>query len=58
MPLFLVAQVGEFPPVRLAFAWVQTNGVPLVPGQTNSFTEFDVSSYRSKLEFEVKPKVS
>jgi hypothetical protein len=58
MPLFLAAHVGEFPPVRLAFAWVQSNDVPLVLGQTNFFMEFDVCFYRSKLEFEVKPRIS
>jgi hypothetical protein len=57
MPLFVTAQVGEFAPVRLAFAWVQSN-VPLILGQTNFFMQFDVYFYRSKLEFEVKPKSS
>ena len=58
MPLFVTAQVGEFAPVRLAFAWVKSNNVPLILGQTNFFMEFDVCFYRSKLEFEVKPKSS
>ena len=57
MPLFVMAQVGEFEPVRLAFAWVKNNNVPVILGQTNFFLEFDVCFYRSKLEFEVKPKV-
>lgn len=56
MPLFVTAQVGEFAPVRLAFAWAESNDVPLILGQTNFFMEFDVCFYRSKLEFEVKPK--
>ncbi len=56
MPLFVTAQVGEFVPVRLAFAWAKSNNVPLILGQTNFFMEFDVCFYRSKLEFEVKPK--
>ena len=56
IPLFVTAQVGEFAPVRLAFAWVKSNNVPLILGQTNFFMEFDVCFYRSKLEFEVKPK--
>jgi len=56
IPLFVTAQVGEFAPVRLAFAWVKSNNVPLILGQTNFFMEFDVCLYRSKLEFEVKPK--
>jgi len=56
MPLFVTAQVDEFAPVRLAFAWTKSNNVPLILGQTNFFMEFDVCFYRSKLEFEVKPQ--
>jgi hypothetical protein len=58
MPLSVTAQVGEFAPLRLAFAWVKSNNVPLILGQTNFFMEFDVCFYRSKLEFEVTPKTS
>lgn len=58
MPLFVTAQVGELAPVRLAFAWVESNNVPLILGQTNFFMEFEVCFYRSELEFEVKPKPS
>ena len=58
MPLSVTAQVGEFAPVRLAFAWVKSNNVPLILGQTNFFMEFDVCFYRSTLEFEVTPKTS
>jgi hypothetical protein len=56
MPVFAMAQVGEFEPVRLAFAWTQSPNVPLILGQTNFFMEFDVSFFRSKMEFEVHPK--
>ena len=55
MPLFVMAQVGEYAPVRLAFAWVASNDVPLILGQTNFFLEFEVCFNRSSLEFEVKP---
>jgi len=58
MPLSVTAQVGEFAPVRLAFAWVKSNNVPMILGQTNFFMEFDVCFYRSTLEFEVTPKTS
>ena len=58
IPLFATAQVDEFMPVRLAFAWVYSNTVPLILGQTNFFMEFDICFYRSKLEFEVKPKTT
>jgi len=58
MPIFVTAQVGEFAPVRLAFAWVKSNNVPLILGQTNFFMEFEVCFYRFKLEFEVRPKTA
>lgn len=57
IPLFVTAQVDQFPPVRLAFAWVRSNDVPLILGQTNFFMEFDVCFYRSQLEFEVRPRL-
>ncbi|MBE9251248.1 hypothetical protein IQ226_19355 [Dolichospermum sp. LEGE 00240] len=56
MPSFANAEIGEFPSVRLAFAWVSKPNAPLILGQTNFFMEFDVSFYRSQLEFEIKPK--
>jgi hypothetical protein len=56
MPFFTIAQIGDFALVRLAFAWVKSTNAPLILGQTNFFLEFDVCFYRSKLEFEVKPK--
>ncbi|PAX60687.1 hypothetical protein [Brunnivagina elsteri] len=56
IPFFAISQVVDFTPVRLAFAWVKSANTPLILGQTNFFLEFDVCFYRSKLEFEVKPK--
>lgn len=56
VPLFVMAQVDRFAPVRLAFAWVRSNNVPLILGQTNFFMEFDVCFYRSQLEFDVSPR--
>jgi hypothetical protein len=50
------ATVGNFPPVRLAFAWTRTNTVPVILGQVNFFLEFDVCFFRSRSVFEVKPK--
>ncbi len=47
-----------FPPIRLAFAWVKSNNVPVILGQTNFFMEFEICFYRSKLEFEIKPKAA
>jgi hypothetical protein len=58
MPLFTMGEIAEFAPVRLAFAWVKSNQVPLILGQTNFFLEFDICFYRSKLEFEIQPRSS
>jgi hypothetical protein len=44
--------------MRLAFAWVKNNQVPLILGQTNFFLEFDICFYRSQLEFEIQPRSS
>jgi hypothetical protein len=55
-PLFVFAVVGQFKSVRLAFAWTQTDEVPLILGQINFFMEFDVCFYRSQQAFEVKAK--
>ncbi|WP_442933053.1 aspartyl protease family protein [Microcoleus sp. herbarium7] len=54
--LVVSAQVGQFSPVRLAFAWTQANNVPLILGRQNFFSEFDVCFYGSQLAFEVCPK--
>jgi hypothetical protein len=40
-------------PVRLVFAWTQSEDVPVLFGQMNFFLEFDVCFYRSEAEFEV-----
>ena len=56
MPFFVMATIGDYKPVRLAFAWVNTPNMPLLLGQTNFFMEFDVHFYRSRLQFEVEPK--
>ncbi|WP_019487477.1 hypothetical protein [Kamptonema formosum] len=45
MPVFLMAEIGEFAPVRLVFAWVKSDNVSLILGQTNFFLEFDVHFY-------------
>jgi hypothetical protein len=58
VPLVATAEMEDLPAARLAFAWIKQSGVPLVLGQTNFFMEFDVSFYRSVLEFEIRPKSS
>jgi len=56
MPLVVTAEIGNFAPVKLAFAWTQAEGVSLILGQMNFFMEFDVCFFRSRLEFDVNPK--
>jgi hypothetical protein len=56
IPFSVVAQIGEFEPVKLVFGWTNIPNAPLILGQTNFFLEFDVCFYRSKSEFEIKPK--
>jgi hypothetical protein len=56
LPLVVMGQVGDFNPVQLVFAWTQNADVSLILGQTNFFMEFDVLFYRSRFEFELRPK--
>ena len=55
-PIILRATVGQFAPVRLAFAWTRAETVPLILGQVNFFMEFDVCFYRAQQAFEVRPR--
>lgn len=54
--LLLTAKVADFPAVHLAFGWTKAEDVPLILGQTNFFSEFDVCFYRSQNEFEIKSR--
>jgi hypothetical protein len=54
--LLVKAQIAQFPPVDLAFAWTNSDHVPLILGQINFFMEFDVCFYRSQEFFEMSPK--
>jgi hypothetical protein len=54
--LLVSAQIGNFNPVRLVFAWSLSDDVPSLLGRMNFVLEFDVCFYRSQLVFEVCPK--
>jgi hypothetical protein len=56
--ILVSATIASFAAVRLVFAWVQADDVPLLLGQTNFFLEFDVCFFRARLEFEIRPKVA
>ena len=54
--LLVSAQISNFEPVQLVFAWSLSDDAPLLLGRMNFFLEFDVCFYRSQLAFEVRPK--
>jgi hypothetical protein len=54
--LLLAAQIGDFAPVQLVFAWSLSDDAPLLLGRMNFFLEFDVCFYRSQRMFEVRPR--
>jgi len=54
--LILTAKIGQLPSVRLAFAWCRSDSVPVIPGQTNFFQEFDVFISGSRRFIEVAQK--
>ena len=57
LPIFVLAHIGNFTPIRLAFAWTKIENAPLILGQTNFFMEFDVCFFRSQSVFKIHPKV-
>ena len=54
--LVLTANVENFSPVDLAFAWTRDRYAPLIFGHMNFFLLFDVCFYRSDLAFEISFK--
>lgn len=52
----VMAEVGNYGPVRQVFAWIKNDNAPLILGHTNFFMMFDVCFFRSELEFEIKPR--
>ena len=53
MPVLLTMSFGSISGVTQAFAWCQSDNLPLVLGQTNFFMEFDVCFFGSLMEFSV-----
>lgn len=58
MPVLLSADFGDIRDATLAFAWCQTDLVPLVLGQTNFFLDFDICFFRSRGEFQIVRKAA
>ena len=46
--------VGDFAPVRLAFAWAKTDRLTVILGQVNFFLEFDLCFFRAREMFDVR----
>ena len=56
MPFFANIVMGDYAPVRQAFALIKSDTTPLVLGQVNFFIEFDICFFRSRGVFEVSLK--
>ncbi|VAW43381.1 hypothetical protein MNBD_CHLOROFLEXI01-3253 [hydrothermal vent metagenome] len=54
--VIISAQAVSFPAVDLAFAWSQSDEIPLLLGQINFFMTFDICFFRSRNVFELLPK--
>lgn len=56
--ILLQAEIEPFPPLKLAFAWINRPGneVRTLLGQVNFFQEFDVYFYGSQKAFEIALK--
>ena len=57
-PVFVMATIGDFAPIRLVFAWSRSDNLPLILGQMNFFMEFEVCFFRKQQEFEIKLALS
>ncbi len=54
--IILSAEIGQFSPVDLAFAWTRNENVPVILGQVNFFLEFDICFFASEMFFEISRK--
>jgi hypothetical protein len=54
--LILTATVTPFRPVRLAFAWTRMDAIPIIWGQVNFFSEFDVCFFGARRVFQIRSK--
>lgn len=52
--LVLTGKASNLPSVLLAFAWTQSQNVPLILGHMNFFMEFDVCFYRADSVFDLR----
>jgi hypothetical protein len=55
--LIVMAQIADFESVKLAFAWTKAENVPVILGQTNFFSLFDICFHRQDNDFEIKSRI-
>lgn len=55
VPGKILVLYGTVATVPLAFAWVKSDAVPIILGQTNFFLNFDVFFFRARRYFEIQP---
>lgn len=56
IPVLIPAIVGTLDPVDMSFAWAGNDIPPLILGQTNFFSLYDVCFFKDKGYFEVTAK--
>ena len=56
--LIIYGAVASFLPILLAFAWSESNDLPVILGHMNFFAEFNVCFYRPELVFELCPRTT
>ncbi len=54
--ILIACNISGISRVQLAFAWTRAENVPLIFGQVNFFSEFDVCFFRSRNGFEIRLK--
>ncbi len=52
--ILLNATVGEFPSIRLAFAWAKSSNVPVILGYINFFRTFEICFYSAQSYAELR----
>ena len=52
--LVLKVKIGDFQSIKLAFAWTKAENVPVILGQTNFFSIFDICFHLQDKQFELK----
>jgi len=51
--LMLEIIIGTLPSIRMGFAWISADSVPVILGQVSFFTHFKVCFFRASRQFEI-----